>query len=105
MAVDAAYGGRLAGSRHERFAVHTSERVTSMLLSITSALRLARGHARRMLHAPFGLVLLARHDLFLFKPLELTGVDPTAFTTAYALLDYCAKRASEPACRADCVET
>ena len=46
-AVDAAYGERLAGSTHERFGLYTSESVHSMLLSITTSLRLARHHAAR----------------------------------------------------------
>ena len=82
MQVDLAYGTRLCGLRHERFGLYTTERVTSMLLSITSSLRLARNYAARMLRAPFDLVLLARHDVYFFRPLELAAVDPDAFTTA-----------------------
>jgi hypothetical protein len=81
LAVDRVYGSRFAGSKHERFGLYTMERVTSMLLSITTSLRLARSHASRLLHAPFHLVLLARHDLYFFQTLELEAVDPAAVTT------------------------
>ena len=81
LAVDSAYGSRFAGSRHDRFGLYTMERVTSMLLSITTSLRLARSHASRLLHAPFHLVLLARHDVYFFQPLDLEAVDPAVFTT------------------------
>ena len=81
-AVDEAYGERLGGSLHERFGLYTTERVTSMLISITTVLRLARSHAARVLRTPFALLLVARHDVYFFRPLELSSVDPNAFTTA-----------------------
>ena len=82
LAVDMAYGNRMAASRHEMFGLYTSERVTSMLLSITTSLRLARNHAARLLHRPFDLVMLARHDVYFFRPLELGQIDSSTFMTA-----------------------
>ena len=81
-AVEFAYGARLAGAMHEPFGRYTSERVTSMLLSITASLRLARSHAATILAKPYDLVVLARHDVYFFRDLTINGIDPNAFTTA-----------------------
>lgn len=80
-AVDAAYGSRLVASIHETLGRYTSERVTSLVLSINGCLQLARAHA--MEHAfTYELMVIARHDLFFFRDLPLGIVDPRAFTLA-----------------------
>lgn len=71
----------LGGSLHEPYGELTSERVTSMLLSMTASLRLARRYAE-LCHSPFDLALLLRHDLFFFRPFHIYDIEPKALTLA-----------------------
>ena len=84
-AVDRAYGALLAGSCHEDIGRYTEERVTSMVLSIVTVLRLARDWANRTQNT-LDLLFVVRHDTFFHRPVNVfagpSAVDPMAVTTA-----------------------
>jgi hypothetical protein len=95
-AVDHAYGARwLVASSHEHML--TNERVASMLLSATASLRLARDHSAHAIHAPYDLTLLMRHDVYFFRHLPLTAVQPHAVTlTAWCAWNTSQAQPAEP---------
>ena len=78
-AVDAAYGERFCASRHEQLGRFTSERVTSLTLSINACLQLARRHAMR-LGLSYDLIVVARHDLLFLRDVDLLLASPRALT-------------------------
>jgi hypothetical protein len=78
-AVDGAYGERICGSRHETLGQFTSERVTSLTLSINACLELARRHAMH-LGISYDLVAVIRHDLLFIRDVDLLLANPKVLT-------------------------